>query len=343
MTSLQKFNLSNISFSGLSFNFLSLFFLFIILSSIVVSYIVSLRPLSFGPDTHEYHFFFFSLLNEIPLRINDIGFIYLVNFSIFLSEDYRVFFFIIAFMSILPKLFILKKFNELSKFNNIKFISLSLFVFSLYFYSPFFFSGITNIVRHYISVPLLLLSFFYFNKNKFTSMMLMLMACSLHVTNLAFIPLLLIFRMPNNKILIAYIICIVGYGSGFFMFLISYLSSFFIPGIVSALTSSPDYQSGIRLEFLFFNLFVFLISYFIKPISVRYFIQSIYIVLSVPFLLFGFIDFSDRLLVPVFFIVPIVVGYFICSMKIIPIYRLFFSLASFVFSLFFLISKFDYI
>jgi len=100
------------------------------------------------------------------------------------------------------------------------------------------------------------------------------------------------------------------------MNLISYASLDVLDYYLKYIKEGSNYESGVRLDFLVFTLFFTFISYlnylYNNTRSSLYLLYC-YIILSFPFMLLGFISYSDRLLLPAWMLIPIVVTSFIFS------------------------------
>ncbi|PCJ31245.1 MAG: hypothetical protein COA90_06660 [Gammaproteobacteria bacterium] len=184
--------------------------------------------------------------------------------------------------------------------------------------SPFFVSSHINAIRQGIA------SFFVFyaflcvqNKEWTKSILLSIIAISIHLSSVMFVVLLAGVFIPLNFLFGVIAILSVLYGLGGSESLISWLSEIIhvnLYGSIKNYQHQLEYNSGVRYDFLLFSLFwvfvVFLFSTFWVKEQYQQIVElclKIYLLLLIPFLLFGFANFSNRYVYPAWLFLGIMI------------------------------------
>jgi hypothetical protein len=186
-----------------------------------------------------------------------------------------------------------------------------LFSFSLVIISPFFLGVQINAIRQGFSFLWLLLAFsYYLNRKKTESLFLFMLAISFHYSAVMYITFFLInkFSIVKNYslMILLSVLYFLGLTKGFVEF-ISHILNLPIYDYVSTYDSFASYRSGIRVDFLIFSL----LPYFLYPFVIdkdKYSVDflNIYLCLIIPFLLFGWANYSNRYAMNAWLFMPLI-------------------------------------
>lgn len=298
---------------------LSLFMLFLFL---ILSFIVGNRSLDIG-DTSRY-LNIFNKVFEQELRVSEPFFIYLVGAIEKFTGSFTLLLIVISFVSIVSLYSFYIKIGFLGwKGGGNKYWIFVLLVMIVTFLSPFFWNAQVNVIRSGIAIPFLLLSVYHlYLKNYMLYMVFAFSAIMFHYSSLVFVLSTCALLFFSKRLLIIFFLIltflyIVGFWEAILTALISALNIDFLKGYMNYITRQGDYKSGVRLDFLAFTVFFALLIFFVdhgkKSTILSDFLLKSYAVLTYPFLLIGFISYSDRLLLSVWFLIPPVVACFIVS------------------------------
>jgi len=292
------------------FRFLIISFMLVL--SFGLSYIVSGRDSSIGSDTYSYQNFYYYFLHGSDYRISEPLFILLADAAAWFSNDHRLFFFLISFLSsFLLFFFSFKAYEALAPERNKRiglfvgwFIALSLI-------SPFFANGQVNLLRSALAVPFAFAGYLLFYQRRYTFAIVMAsVAVMFHFTHLMFLPLLPLILLRRQYLLFAIVVLACCYALGITQGLFSSFSSL-VEGIerfnyYAKYGGDVDgYRTGVRYDFLLFSLlFLFAFYYSSSRSNLLDFAFRIYAVSLTPFLLIGFIAYSDRLLFSAWLFIP---------------------------------------
>lgn len=282
------------------------------ISIFLMSYFISVRDVDIGTDTLSYISIFNKVLDPYYLVDTEILFFVLNKLVGYFTADYRVLFFFCALLSFFLSWFMIRAvtpfFGSAYKGND----SLFILIFSIFLLSPFFFNANVNVLRQGLATPILLSAFFFLlRKSYFKSCLLFLLSIGFHKSSLFFVVLSPLVFVSYKKIAVLIMILSFSYVSGIAYKIIQpMLSAFGFGEILMEIQtygSSSDYKSGIRIDFFLFSLSFVLVAYicYIKS-YISEGLLKILMVLFVPFLLFGYVAYSDRLLLTLWYMIPVV-------------------------------------
>ena len=289
---------------------------------LILSLIVGNRSIDIG-DTSRYLNIFNNVFVQ-DLRVSEPLFIYLVAFIERMTGSFITFLVVVSFVSMV---FLYAFFSKIASLNweegGNKYWVYIFMVLILSFISPFFWSAQLNVIRSGIAIPLLLLSLFYlFLRCYLLYFVFALSSVLFHYSSIIFVLSSCAFVIFSKKSLIRLFIVLavlyaIGFWESFVTTLILALNLDFLKDYMNYISRKGDYESGVRLDFLFFTTFFAALIYYIdygrKSTVLSVFLLKAYLVLTYPFLLIGFISYSDRLLLPVWFLIPTVVALFLVT------------------------------
>lgn len=271
----------------------------------IISLMIGLRDATIGTDTNNYIKAYDLLREQIGSGRFEYVFGVLQNLFSFFALPVCIFLSFISLISFLALIIITSELNNLFKKTQGNY-RLYLLLTSILFFSPFFFASQVNVIRHGVSIFFLIAVYLLIlNRSHWIGVgILSVLAIGFHKTAiiyLCFVPLLFLSyqAVTNFTLFMGLLYCLKW--SEKLVFNLS-------PGIYKAVTdygSLEHYQSGRRIDFTLFTIFIgflfYLLSlYFIKKeeqISFNSLIK-IYWILSLPFFFFGFGAYSDRYLLP---------------------------------------------
>lgn len=289
----------------------------IIISVILIqSYFVSIRNDYIGTDTLSYKYFFYNYSNSADTRISEPIFLLITKITTFLSMSHYLFFFVISVFSGLSLvyfgLFLYKVLGLSGNRKALIFVSLIIF---LNFLSPFYINGQINIIRASLSIPFVFFGLLMFYIKNYKSFFIMFfIAVSLHFSSIIFIPATFIILFGKKQIFRIIILMSILYTLGLPKYFFEFFSSYFT--YIDGISYYEGYGnensagvSGVRYDFLIFSLVFFFIAYAHSNKGNIYdFLFKAYSALLLPFLFFGFISYSDRLLYAAWVFLPFIIA-----------------------------------
>lgn len=302
-------------------DFLFQFVIFLVYSIllIIIAFATGSRPTDFGPDTYSYYRFFESLLNNSTLTIDDIGFIFLARLVSIFTNDPSVFLVVVSSATSLLFLFYVSVASNIYDLSSKKEFFFQSIVISIILLSPFFFSLQTNIIRQGLACPLILIASYYiYKKNIIKFFVFSLIACLIHSSSLLFVIPLLFLNYSVKTVFIVFVLLFALYLFDVVRVITSTVLNIDLSVLLLGKEDKPSgYKDGVRYDFA---TFIFVLV-FIEFCLYRYFRGDAYpvkllMLLSFPFLLVGFIPFSDRFLVCVFALFPFVIARLFVSIKL---------------------------
>lgn len=296
---------------------------FVILFLLIYSISCGYRPVITGTDFEAYNLWYgrvsFDSLSQDRLEplfqlvgiffsalgVSSSNFFSLVCFFLSLSIVY-------SFKSLLEYVFE----DDPDKYNLI--YNSLIFSLIISFALPFYFNASTNVIRAGLSFPFILLSIVSIRKKLTIKFIIYsIIAIGFHYSSALFILFYLVLSYLDRKVLnVSYIILCILYSLSVTKNILTSLGISWVDAVVSTVedfVSYADYQTGYRLDFLAFTLFILFsyifLSRFIKvTLNDKYFICDLYKGLTFPFLLVGFGAFSDRYLLNAWLLSPILIS-----------------------------------
>lgn len=294
----------------------------IFIFSLTLSYFVGQRDLSIGVDSLNYYNFFMHLdrAQVDYVRISEPFFVAMTLISLSLSSDYRYYFSIISFFSFFSLsgsyFRILDSINLPSK----RVVLLTFTSLIILILIPFFWAVQLNVLRVGLSVPFIFLAINSFsNKKNILGFVYFIIAGLFHYSAFMYFFIYIIrnlFYKNFNKYFykifyFIFFLYIVGLNRIIFesfqgVFINYNLYSGYIEG------GGGVYKSGIRYDFILFSLVFLVLIYFVNIKNNNEYLARFCMgchILVMPFLFFGHLPFSDRLLLPFWLLIPIILTF----------------------------------
>lgn len=286
----------------------------ITLISVVVAFFVCSRPPHVGTDTDSYISIFNSLNLGYPTRVSEPLFVGMALMVGTLTEDYRYFLFSCSFVLLVSSLYVNHRLISRVVLAPYRGRYLTYFAFAILLLSPFYFNMHVNIVRHGMAVPFLLLGYLMVMEKRYLlAALLLLSSLGFHASSLIHILLvpLLFFnlRFLVGLFMALSAIYLINLSSAVLGPLFGFLNLAPSFETISDYGSASSYRAGVRFDFWLFTAFFVGMSVVAAWFNVvTQALPRIMIVSSVPFLLFGYIAYSDRLLVFSWFVIAAIVA-----------------------------------
>ena len=288
------------------------FVLILLILLFVLSYFVGQRTAEVGSDTGSYLKFYELVSIGGSTRISDwlfFGVAYVLGHFSFTGGS---FLFLVSIISNILILSFALKIMALRRYEAQRNVFLMI-LFGVTLISPFYWNTQLNIIRTGVSIPFIYLGYYYFSfNNKAIGLVFLSMAIGFHVSSVLFVfPMLLVFlrtKLLAGVILFLSVVYLSSLGVEVvkvivqnFTFLGGYYDKFF--------EGTSSYSVGVRFDFFTFTMFFWGLLYFNQKDEVLVFLFKLYSILLIPFLLFGFIAYSDRLLVYCWGLIPFILSY----------------------------------
>lgn len=293
-------------------------YLLVFISISTLSYFISVREV--GTDTEAYIAIFHKTISPYSEVDKEILYVILNKAAGFFSNDHRLLFFLSGFISLTSSwfliLFLQKKIISVEDDQR----AFSVILFSMFLFSPVFLNANVNVVRQGLATPFLIVAFIMLLQKKYIfSLVFFLISIGFHKSSLIFALVSPVVFLDYKKVRILIVALSVLYLSGNSYFLIeSILGIVGLNGIfynIQSYGSSSDYSSGVRLDFFMFTSFFLMLA---QASFMRGFINDcffkILMALFIPFLLIGYMAYSDRLLIPLWYLIPVI--FFVSFVKV---------------------------
>lgn len=289
----------------------------IILIILLLSFFIGTRDLNVGTDTLAYNNFFIYTNSNIETRISEPFFLLLAKTSYLFSDDFKLFAIIVTFISCLFYFLfyylILKK--DIISTNQKYYIIYVSFIIMII--SPFFWNSQLNVMRIGIAIPILFLGSYFLYLNKPVKALLFFISSILfHFSMILFLPFIFMVYLKEKKLVVIFVLLSILYISKLGEILFNILSNNLVSlealqYYLNNATNERGYKNGVRLDFYIFTLFFFLLSYVNRKYSKSSnYLFKLYTVLSFPFLIIGFINFSDRIIMISWSLIPFIIALF---------------------------------
>lgn len=287
----------------------------------LISIFVANRSFDVG-DTYQYKLHYENISgNESYGYKFEPGFNLLAYVVSRLSVDYAIFFFVVTFVITVTYFYLFKRAHEVIIPSRLLFGDIFLF-FSFLILSSWYVASVSNGLRQGLSLPFLYLSFCYFlfNRSVFKSVVLYAISISFHYSSLLVLPFFILLLFELKTLSLAWIMMALGYVVGLNEMLVMHMSS--ITGI--NIYDKIKYYSidegdigryhGLVFSFLIYTVFwplAFLIIHYVRfgnydeNCHEVLKLVKIYMVLSMPYFVFGFGPFSNRYSYIAWFFIPL--------------------------------------
>lgn len=278
---------------------------------ITLSYAVANRNVSIGSDTETYITIYHDFAEGVAEPEFEPLFVVIMSASAFFSENYKIFLFLSSCVLLVLALTALFKTVQADLPTEKTWPNLQMFMLALLLISPIFFALQVNVLRQGLATPLLALGYLAVTKRNFyPAIVYFVLAVGLHFTSLVFIlvaPLLLLssrvlialvgllslcYLLDYSKLLMSIVFDVLGLSAQF-----SQLLEF---------GSGTEYKAGVRPDFWLFTAVLIFISWVcVRLVLSNGLILKLMLVSFIPFLLFGYIAYSDRFLLLAWYYFPV--------------------------------------
>ncbi len=278
------------------------------------SYEISIRPLYSPDDTYSYYSFF-NLLNVLGENYDgrfEFLFVKLTRISIYISENYKVYFAILFFCLNLFYIFLYREVKKTLLVNT----SILLF-FCFLFLSGWYYTSAVNGIRQGLATPLAILSVIYFtNKKYIKSLIFMTISAGFHLSTVLIIPFVFLTKIRYKNFVYVFALCALFYPIGVNELIVKFISDLLGIGLYESIKYYLD--NGLKGWIGFHSiLFIYSIFWFIIfHLSRRFVIKDkviifekfimIYGILCMIYFIFGFGNFSNRYAFTAWCFIPIV-------------------------------------
>lgn len=315
-------------------SYLPLFIIF----SILVSILIGIRSYDIGRDTELYvNHFSKSRFDDNFLNGFELGFEFLMFTIAKLGGSVEFFFFVVAFIVTLVYLLFFNKITYNSKKNKrVNLYDFSIF-FTLLLMSNWYLTLTTNGIRQGISIAILYLALYFlvFLKNKWKFLIFYILATSFHYSSLVLFPFLILLRLKTRYIFFLWVIFgffyVIGLNEQLILLTSNKLNLPLYEFIKlyslekNQLPGTGLYEGFNSLFFIYTIFWPILLFLIIKVFNSKYFnhqkesimkILSCYLILCLPYFIFGFGPFSNRYAFFSWFFVPIIQYFSITAISI---------------------------
>jgi len=275
------------------------------LFELLLALFVGSRDLSVGTDTLNYANRFFAMENCGCFNLNqDLGFQLFAYLAVLTGLGVEFYFSLLSLTLFVLVNIVVFKIVSINDGKN-RDITLSYIVLAALLVSPFFVSSHINAIRQGIAAFFIFYAFLSFQNREWARCaFISLIAISIHYTSVMYIVLLGALFIPLPFLLGIISLLSVLYAAGGSEPLIAWiseLSNVELYSVIKNYQQQLDYKSGVRYDFLLFSLFwaIFTFTFNLFLVKEQYqkvveLCLKIYVILLIPFLLFGFANFSNR-------------------------------------------------
>ncbi|WP_162935002.1 EpsG family protein [Pseudomonas cavernae] len=287
---------------------------------LVVALATGFRPVEVGADTRLYSQLYQELLDgEESLYKLDVIYNATAEFFSAVGLSHGLFFSFVSSLSLFFFYSSLFKFNAYFQQSD---VDAGLFIYGLLFLlcSPVFFSAQVNVIRQGVSCLALIYFYSCFLSGRYGFLFFFsaVIALGFHSSSILFVGVAVGLIFSYSCVLIFVLILAFAYSLGVSESLVrafSTLSNFDIYSKVVEYGAMEGYRAGIRLDFAAFScvlgLFLDLLSRLFLSVTQRTLFQGclkIYWLFLIPFFIFGFGAFSDRLLLNAWLFFSVLIG-----------------------------------
>nr|WP_298138152.1 EpsG family protein [uncultured Pseudomonas sp.] len=306
---------------------LRLKYLFLLIVLLAATAVVGLRDLSIGTDTLNYASNFLSVqsCNCFPGRLEP-GFQVFTWLLGLTGLGTGFYFFSISLLIFVVAYSLSRKIGNLLGGSDIEQWKVRYWILIFLFVSPFFVSANINTVRQGLASLFVFFAMFSLIEHKWRSFCFYsILGISFHYFSSVLVLLSLMLFFPLYLLLMVTVVLSVVYGFGFSEAIVKFVSDqtgFGIYSFIVDYVAGAEYRSGVRLDFLMFSWFwmvLFLVGsiFLVEPERRHGFriLIKIYLVLLIPFLLFGFGNYSNRYVYTAWLFLSIAMGGLVGSLR----------------------------
>lgn len=293
------------------------------LFAFLVSALSSFRDFGVGADTVNYVRYFFRVMDQGGNNF-EVGFYFFTALISNITDSPRVYLFFVSFFVTSSLYYVFSKFivSSQSCWDNVTYIFL---FYALILFSSWYFVAFANGFRQGMSLSVLYISLFFlfYEKKLFRALFLIVISLSFHLTSVLVLPFLFIYFLSFQLASLVWLFFAIFYIFGLNEIMVKMVSDFFSLGVYEAIkyysidtaaVGSGKYE-GLDYRMLAYTM-AWPILFFIisksksrnvsqKPTYVALTIK-IYMVLSIPYFVFGFGPFANRYAFIAWLFVPLI-------------------------------------
>lgn len=323
--------------AGESLFIVILYGLFVLLLS-VLAVRVGFRDLAIGTDYRRYYSHYLTLHSEmVPSGRFEIGYQVLELVGAYLRLPPEYFFSLVAFLNMVFHLWAFSALTRGTVQDDVERHIIALATTGVLMAWPFYWNGVTNIIRQGLSVPFLLLYLSNLRRGLFGRALLLLVFSSLiHKSTLVFGAVSFVYVLLRRKALILVGVLVFLYAiqvpDKLLMLLERITGLPLLTFVLEYGPSNPAYRSGYRYDFLLFSLLPILLWCIIRVLLRKRLpwwsddLVTLYSLLLLPFLVTGYRPYMDRWLFPAWTLMP----YVLCMIAYTLVRPRFFGLSVFL-------------
>lgn len=277
----------------------------------LMSWMIAGRDYSIGSDTYRYVALFYMIDYEGQYRISEPAFLALVKLSRLLYADPWALLYLCSLISALGSIAYFYMLFGRGRHPFIDKYIVTALCMGFALSSPFFWNGQLNLMRAAMSAPIAMSAgILFFRGRHGLGLSLIGLASLFHYSALLFMPFLILKWIPERRmvyiVFAGYAAYLIGVSEIFFHFI-----SYMVPGDyyykVVDYGAGSEYKAGVRADFLLFSAGIYSFLLFFRKASLIG--PDVLFVASwsqMPFLLIGFMAYSDRLLFNYWMFAPVV-------------------------------------
>ncbi|MEA3406389.1 MAG: EpsG family protein [Pseudomonadota bacterium] len=303
-------------------------FLIVLLSFLFVSVFVVLvgqRSEFLGTDTRVYRAMY-ELVKGCQCLIHKVepGFDYLMFSLARLHLSTTQYLAVVSAIQFVLTIYVAKRMALFLNYHQVQTMKWMLIFMTLMLISPFFMGAQINVLRQSISVLfVLLVAISLLQGRYYQSLLWALFAISFHTSALMFLAFLsgvfLSFNLVVGLSLILFTLYIAG-ATEILIEMLSSASGLSIYQAISGYRTDAEYENGVRIEFAIFSIFPLALYFIAQQLDVIHKTQwlarlkpvlKVYLLLLIPFWLFGWANYSDRFAWSAWFAMPLFLTVFI--------------------------------
>jgi len=295
-------------------NFKNTFFIYSLL--IFLSIFLGYRDYSVGHDTENYANHFLTIVKDnIVFSGFEPGFVFLVKFIGIFTNDPAIFFTIYC---LIMNVILYKIFDYLFVRENKQIYFIYLIAFLLF--SSWYINALTNGIRQGMALILLYYGIisFYKNRNKLLFLIVYLIGISFHYSVVLLLPFIILYLFHYKIVFYFWVLLATSYFLGINETIVEIISSYFNLGIYEYIkyyatednSVEGNYQ-GFILSFFVYTIFWPILFIILNIFYKKYFrfidyifIIKTYIILSMPYFVFGFGTYVNRYAVIAWLFIP---------------------------------------
>ena len=268
---------------------------------------------------------------------HEYGFMFLSKLIFYMGGSVEFFFTVVAFVITIFMFFAFLRLSNIHSRSNL--ILSSSFFFITICLSDWYFSGVTNGLRHAAALSIMYYSLTFLKENRLSYFVaFFVLSVAFHKSVVLLLPFFILFLLSLNFIVLLFFITSIGYFFGVNEYVVKLLSELSGIGLHERISTflldeeGGESWKGFNIKFFVYNLFWFIFPFLlirlriIKPDKDLYFYIKAFAVFSIFYFVFGFGAFSNRWAYASWLFLPIFQAYMISQMNVSIHIKLLFSI-----------------